>query len=185
MTYKIPTQIETDRLQLCKLHIDHWPALHRYYADPEGTRYTTGKPLTEGESWRLVAALIGHWEIHGYGPYCLIRQSDAAVLGVCGLWFPGDWPEPEIKWALIDEYTGQGYASEAARAVQQVAARNLPDLHLISLIVAENGPSIQLAEAVGAEYEKDLEFRGKIARIYRHPAASSLSAQQPVQKELK
>lgn len=177
MEYKIPQQLETERLVLEKITIDHWQPLHRYYADEEGTRYTTGKPLTEGESWRLVAALIGHWEIHGYGPYVLRRRSDSEVLGVCGLWYPGDWPEPEIKWALINEFAGQGYASEATRAVQRLAAAHLPQQRLISLIVAENHASVRLAEAVGARFERSMAFRGKTAQIYRHPEPETLATE--------
>lgn len=180
MSYSVPCRVETQRLVLEKVQIDHWPSLHRYYADETGTRFTTGKALTEGESWRLVAALIGHWEIHGYGPYTLRRHSDDEIIGVCGLWYPGDWPEPEIKWALIREYIGHGYASEAARAVQRIAAQALPGLRLISLIVAENAPSIKLAEAVGAVFEKEQTFRGKVARIYRHPVIT-----EAVQKEMR
>ena len=169
MPYKIPQSIETDRLLMEKVDISHWQSLHRYYCDEAATRFTTGKALTEGESWRLVAALIGHWEIHGYGPYTLKLKQSSEVIGVVGLWYPGDWPEPEIKWALITEFAGQGYASEAARAVQLMATEFLPGLELISLIMNQNSASVRLAEAVGAEYEKTISFRGKEALVYRHP----------------
>jgi RimJ/RimL family protein N-acetyltransferase len=35
-------------------------------------------------------------------------------LGTVGLWYPVDWPAPEIKWALIRKAWGKGYAREAA-----------------------------------------------------------------------
>ncbi|UTW05142.1 GNAT family N-acetyltransferase [Amphritea atlantica] len=168
MTYKIPEFISTSRLELVRVTIDDWPSLHHFYKDVEATRYTTGYPLSEGESWRIVAALIGHWEIHGYGPYTLKLKGSGAVVGIVGLWYPGDWPEPEIMWSLIPGYTGRGYAGEAALAVRQMAAEYLPRLQLISLIFEQNMPSRKLAESLGATLEKRFLFRDKEALIYRH-----------------
>ncbi|WP_428033880.1 GNAT family N-acetyltransferase [Amphritea sp.] len=172
MTYRIPELISTSRLNLVKVTIEDWPSLHNFYKDIEATRYTTGRPLSEGESWRIVAALIGHWQIHGYGPYSLKLKDCGAVVGVVGLWYPGDWPEPEIMWSLIPGFSGKGYAQEAALAVRQMAAAYLPELHLISLIFAQNRPSRKLAETLGATLEKRFLFRNKEALIYRHRSPS-------------
>lgn len=168
MNYSIPESINTARLNLEKVTIEDWPSLHNFYKDVEATRYTTGHPLSEGESWRIVAALIGHWEIHGYGPYTLKLKDSGSVVGVVGLWYPGDWPEPEIMWSLVPGYSGKGYAREAAFAVRQMAAECLPQLHLISLIFEQNRASIRLAESLGATLEQRFLFRDKEALIYRH-----------------
>ncbi|WP_417222951.1 GNAT family N-acetyltransferase [Amphritea sp.] len=170
MTYKIPASLSTERLVLEKTTIDDWSALHQFYKDEESTRYTTGRPLSEGESWRIVAALIGHWEIHGYGPYTVKLKDSGTIIGLVGLWYPGDWPEPEIMWSLIPGYSGQGYAAEAALAVRALAATYLPELHLISLIFEQNQASRKLALAVGATLERKFIFRDKEALIYRHPS---------------
>ena len=85
-----------------------------------------------------------------------------------GLWYPNDWPEPEIKWALIRRYWGRGFASEAALAVRKMAAEFIPELSLISFINSDNLPSIKLAKAIGAIFEKEVEFRGGKWHIYRH-----------------
>lgn len=170
MPYKVPEWISTSRLELVKVTIEDWPSLHNFYKDVEATRYTTGRPLSEGESWRIVAALIGHWEIHGYGPYTLKLKDSGTVVGVVGLWYPGDWPEPEIMWSLIPGFSGQGYAQEAALAVRHMAAEYLPELHLISLIFEQNLASRKLAEVLGATLETRFLFRDKEALIYRHLA---------------
>jgi RimJ/RimL family protein N-acetyltransferase len=44
----------------------------------------------------------------------------------------------------------------------------MPEISLISLIFSDNQPSIKLAEAIGATFERELEFRGQTAHIYRH-----------------
>lgn len=168
MNYQIPEEIQTRRLVLRAFKEDDWVDLHKLYSDPECTRYTIQRTLTEGESWRTMAAMIGHWQIRGYGPYAVEEKTTGKVMGPVGLWYPYDWPEPEIKWALSRSFWGQGYASEAARAVKQMAASYLPDTSLISLIFSGNEPSIKLAIAIGARLEKETEFRGQPAQIYRH-----------------
>ena len=169
MRVHIPDTLETERLQLRRFQESDWRDLHAYYSDAEAVRYTLGKPATEGGTWRTLATMIGHWEMRGYGPYAVVEKASGRVVGPVGLWYPGDWPEPEIKWALVPDCQGRGYATEAARAVQAMARVRLPELHLISLINADNAPSIAVARRLGAEFEREHPFRAGVWHIYRHP----------------
>ncbi|WP_028455906.1 GNAT family N-acetyltransferase [Chitinilyticum litopenaei] len=164
----IPRQLASERLILREFRHDDWPELHAHYADEACTRFTFRRALSEGESWRAMASMAGHWALRGYGPYAIEERASGRVLGAAGLWHPNDWPETEIKWLLAREHWGQGYASEAVRAIQAMAREHLPQPP-ISFINAENLPSITLARAVGARFEKEVEFRGSPWHIYRHP----------------
>jgi RimJ/RimL family protein N-acetyltransferase/predicted N-acetyltransferase YhbS len=164
-----PARLESDRLILRPFTQADWPALHAHYADPACTRFTFGRALSEGESWRAMASMAGHWALRGYGPYALEHKVTGAVIGAAGLWYPNDWPEPEIKWALSPAFWGQGFASEAVRAVQAMALRAAPEMALISFINAQNSASIRLALAVGATLEREREFRASAWHVYRHP----------------
>jgi RimJ/RimL family protein N-acetyltransferase len=128
-----------------------------------------GTPCTPAQTWRTLAGVVGHWAWRGYGPYTMLDKDEGGVLGVAGLWYPNDWPEPEIKWALVPAARGRGLASEAARAVRQMAREHLPGVRLISLIAHGNEPSVRVAEAAGARLEREIEWRGGRAFIYRHP----------------
>ena len=116
-----------------------------------------------------MAGMAGHWQLRGYGPYALEEKATATVLGTVGPWYPLEWPEPEIKWALARRHQGRGFASEAVRAVQRMACECLPDLRLISLIDRDNAASIRLARAVGATFEREIPFAGGLFQIFRHP----------------
>ncbi|MCX7157433.1 MAG: GNAT family N-acetyltransferase [Rhodocyclales bacterium] len=168
MTHKIPESLESARLVLTVPQAEDWLALHAYYSDAECARYTFQQPLPESETQRVVGSLVRHWDRKGYGPYVVREKQSASVVGLVGLWFPSEWPETEIKWAIIREHWGKGYASEAARAVQAMLPRYLPDMQPISLIDAENSRSIALATALGAELEKELVFRNAPFHMYRH-----------------
>ena len=168
MSHKIPESIESARLVLAMPQAEDWLALHAYYSDAECARYTFQNPLPESETQRVVGSLVRHWERKGYGPYVVREKHSASVVGLVGLWFPSEWPETEIKWAIVREHWGKGYASEAARAVLAMLPRYVPDMQPISLIDAENARSIALAKALGAELEKELTFRNAPFHMYRH-----------------
>jgi len=167
--FMIPQRLETDRLVLRMFVPDDWRALHEYYSDAECMRYTLRRAQSEAGTWRAMAGMAGQWLLRGYGPYAVEEKTTGAVLGAIGLWYPLEWPEPEIKWALARRHWGKGYASEAVRAVQRMAWEYVPDLPLISLIDSRNAASIKLALAVGATLERELEFAGGPFHIYRHP----------------
>ena len=48
------------------------------------------------------------------------------MIGVLGLDYPLDWPEPEIQWGLAKGCWGKGFASEAVQAVKRMAAEHVP-----------------------------------------------------------
>lgn len=173
MKYRVPESLYTERLILRQFAEDDWHDLHDYFSDPAATRYTFGRALSEGETWRALCSMIGHWELRRYGPYAIEEKASDRVIGICGFWFPNDWPEPEIKWALAPAYWGKGYAKEAALAVQKAGREYMPDTPLISFIDSANQASIRLAQSLGARLEKETEFRGGTWHVYRHPQAES------------
>ena len=168
MKYLIPTSLETERTRLRMFREKDWMDIHEYYGDPECARYTSRRPLKDYETWQKLAALVGHWELRNYGSYAVEEKLSQRVIGVVGLDYPGDWPEPEIQWGLSRKYWGKGYASEAVRAVKKMTQEYLPDLFLISLIHPENLSSINLAKAVGAHFEKEYFFRDESWLVFRH-----------------
>ena len=168
MRYLIPEKLETDRLILRMFRLDDWKDIHEYYGDAECTLYTSGRPLTENESWQKMAAVTGHWQLRNYGSYAMEEKKLKRVIGIAGLDYPSDWPEPEIQWGLAKKFWGKGYASEAIRAVKTMTSHYLPDISLISLIHPQNINSANLARSVGAIFEKEYLFREGIWHIYRH-----------------
>ncbi len=169
MKYRVPLELETKRLVLRQFKEEGWRCPHKYYSDEEATRYTSGSASSEGETWRTMCSMVGHWQIRGYGPYALIKKSSSCLLGTAGFWYPNDWPEPEIKRALASDHWGKGYASKAFMEVQFIGREYLPEIPLISLIHPDNHPSMKLAEPLGAVLENEILFRGSVWKVYRHP----------------
>jgi hypothetical protein len=90
------------------------------------------------------------------------------MMGPVGLWFPIEWPEPEIKWSLARRFWGFGFATEAATAVRDMAAVVLRRSRLVSVIRPENTRSQAVARRLGGVYEKPIPFRAGMADIYAY-----------------
>lgn len=164
----MPETIDTARLTLRMFREEDWQALCEMFRDEDCVRYTVGKPLTDWQTWRSLAGYLGHWCLRGYGPYAVTLKDTGEMIGPVGMWYPGDWPEPEIKWSLSRRFWGKGYVTEAAVAVQQAAAGEMKRERLISLIVAENERSKAVAKRIGGVYEKTIPFREGQAEIFAY-----------------
>src|SRR5947208_3219577 len=106
--------LDTARLRLIPVGAEHFDALAAMYGDPEVSRFLAGEPLDRAESWRRLALHVGHWTLRGYGSFACIEKTSGTIVGHCGPWYPEGWPALEIGYALLREFWGRGYASEAA-----------------------------------------------------------------------
>ncbi|MDP9149778.1 MAG: GNAT family N-acetyltransferase [Myxococcota bacterium] len=164
-----PPELDTPRLTLRMFRESDWDAVFEIFQDQECVRYTIGSTLNRWQSWRILAGYLGHWSLRGYGPYAATVKSTGETIGPVGLWFPGEWPEPEVKWALTRRFWGHGYATEAAIAVISMAGTVLGWERLISLILRGNERSKAVARRLGATYEKTIAFRDDVAEIFSYP----------------
>lgn len=143
--------IETERLILRKTDPERdFDAIARAMADESTVRYLGIKPMSRPEAWRSMAALMGHWEIRGYGFFALEHKETGEWVGRVGPWFPEGWPAPEVGWTISPDHLRQGYATEAARASIDYAFNTLGWNEVIHVIMPGNTGSIGVAEKVGS-----------------------------------
>lgn len=127
------------------------------------------------EAWRWFALNIGHWHIHGYGYLTIEDKETGKPAGICGIWNPEGWPEPEIGWVVFEGFEGKGIAFEAALAVRQWAYSDLGFTTLTSNIVPDNTRSIALAKRLGASFEREYDnVQMGLDHLYRHPSPADL-----------
>ena len=168
----IPT-LETKRLILRA----PGPQDHEVFAaflGSDATQYIGGK-RTEAQSWRYLCEVLGQWTMRGFGRWMVTLKADDTAIGLVGLHQPLDWPGQEVGW-YIWAGTGKGYAREAGQAARDYAYETLGWTTAISMIDMGNGPSVRVAEALGAVREDDYDFpdHGPVM-VYRHPTPQEVS----------
>ena len=143
--------VETTRLLLRQpnaLDLEPFVEIHE---DPEVMRYMKVVGTTSGRvaSWRLLALLIGHWHLRGYGQWTVVERATEEIIGRVGLWNPEGWPGLEVGWVIRRSRWGNGYASEAARVAVDFAFTTVGADEVISVIRPDNARSIRVAEKIG------------------------------------
>ena len=174
LSLNIPV-LETERLTLRGPEAADFEPLAKFFADAERS-WGFGGPMTRADAWRWFASSVGHWALRGYGFWTTTLKDTGDVAGICGLWNPEGWPEPEIGWVLFEGFEGKGIAMEAALGVRDYAYGTLGFTTLTSNILPGNDRSIALAERMGATFEREYEnvHMGK-DMLYRHPAPEALA----------
>jgi RimJ/RimL family protein N-acetyltransferase len=158
--------LETERLLLRWFRETDFPEYLAMSTDPEVMKFLGGKPQTEIEAWKSMAAFIGHWHLRGYGVWAVEEKSSSKLIGRIGLMNPAGWPGFELGWALARESWGKGYATEGASRAMEYAFNQLRRDHVISCIAPENINSIKVAERLGEAVEGETELLGKQVLIY-------------------
>ena len=127
------------------------------------------------------------WAANGLGPFAIERRADGRVIGRAGIivWDTRDWrnstfadagehAQPELGWALMRAYWGNGYATEAARAVRDWAWQERQVGRLISLINPDNVRSQRVAERLGARRaETVMLLDSGPAVVWVHPSPAA------------
>ena len=162
-----PCVLRTPRLCLRPLTPADIPAIASYRDDPEVARHQSWERYSEGDARALVEEMLGRrpgtpgqWFQWG-----ITRAADGLLLGDCGLKILGDEPRlGQIGYTLGRAHQRQGFATEAVRAVLDLAFRQ-QGLHRVSASVdADNLASLALLERLGlrreAHFRRSEWFKG-------------------------
>lgn len=155
----LPTEFTSERLLLRRYRPDDIPMYHRMLSDNAGHLYEFLPPF--------LLDVHGEEDIKAW----FDRQSaewSARTLFIFGAWDKGtgvyvgesylaypDWDVPriEVGYFLVREFTGKGYATEAAKAVIRYAFEQLGVLRIDLRCAADNTASIRVAERCGFTQE--------------------------------
>jgi ribosomal-protein-alanine N-acetyltransferase len=138
--------LDTPRLALVALNLEHAPAIFAYAGDPGISRMVAWPRHENLEATRRLIArsMIGYVE-GGHYEWGLVRRADQAFLGTCGF---GDLDIGqgigEIGYVLARPYWGQGYATEAASAVLRFGFAQLGLRLIEAQVFTENAASLRV-----------------------------------------
>lgn len=138
--------------------------------DPEVMRFIGGKPFTREEAWTRLLRNVGHWEVLGFG-YWVVRDAAGRFIGEVGL---ADFQReveprlegPEAGWVLTRWAHGQGFATEAVRAVLAWGERHFGSPRSWCIIDPGNAPSIHVAERCGFVKVADGSYLGAPTLVF-------------------
>src|SRR5258705_8801031 len=115
--------LETNRLFITELTIADAPFIFELTNTPDWLQFIGDKKiknLTDAENY-IINGPMASYAAFGHGLYLLTLKDTAAAFGICGIIKRDGLEDKDIGFALLPQYTGNGYAFEAASVILQQA----------------------------------------------------------------
>ena len=152
------SDIETERLILrgpISGDVDDWAAV--IFADPMVMRYMPRVSVAPEEMAKsMVAWFTQLREQQQVGGWLITKKTDSQFVGHCILAYRDAFGECELGYALGQAFWGQGYGTEAARAVARYGFEQANLDRMFAVAFPENQPSWRILQQLGFVYEKDV-----------------------------
>jgi RimJ/RimL family protein N-acetyltransferase len=164
----IPT-LRTGRLVLRGPAIDDFSAYARLMASPRAAHM--GGPFGTRGAWGLFCHGLALWRLFGHGALMIDLSATGECIGLVEINHGPLFPEKELGWQLYEGHEGNGYATEAARALRDWAFGTLGLRTLVSYIDPANSRSVAVAERLGAVIDRTALKQDPDDLVYRHVAS--------------
>ena len=173
---RAPDTIRTERLVGRRPTPADEPLFLAFHRDPRVVAWLGGgeEEVTEQENREWLDDKLRHWELHGFGLYALFA-ADGRLIGRAGIQqvapdvgeVVGDPRAIELMYALAFDAWGQGYASEVARRLLEVARDDLGRAEIVADTVPHNVRSRRVMETLGFIYEREFWHDDHTMVLYR------------------
>jgi RimJ/RimL family protein N-acetyltransferase len=133
--------------------------------NPEVMRFIgDGIPKPYEESILAVNRYNTQIEEQGWARFAVALKESNSIIGFCG--FDHYQGEIDFGWRLGKEYWGNGYATEAAKAVYTLGKETFKFPRMVCHAFKENKASINVIEKLGMPFEKEWMFHEKHVNQY-------------------
>ncbi|MDO5081790.1 MAG: GNAT family N-acetyltransferase [Arachnia propionica] len=145
----------TERLHLRPHNVDDVEWLYELYSRPDVARYLLDEPWTAEVTREKLAERLAKTSIDGEtGALALVIEHGGVAIGDVALWLTDhEHRQGEIGWVLDPAHGGQGFASEAVRAVLALGFDHYKLHRVTAQMDARNSASAALAQRVGFRLE--------------------------------
>lgn len=149
-------QLSTSRLLLREYAESDWPSVLEYQRDPRYLRFYAWNDRTEGDVRAFVQAFVAAQREQPRYKYAfaVTLKTNGQLIGNCNL--RKNQPEDrvgEIGYEIAPTHWGNGYATEAARAIVAFGFDELKLHRIAAWCIAENAASAHVLEKLRMRLE--------------------------------
>jgi RimJ/RimL family protein N-acetyltransferase len=148
--------IETSRLVIRRFEVADGPAFAAYRSDPAVARYQSWQaPVPLEEAVATVSDFAtGDPALAGWFQYAIALRADSEqLIGDIGVGLHGNLMQAEIGFTLDARYQGQGFATEAVRAMLRHLLLDKGLRRISAECDARNAASARLLQRLGFQRE--------------------------------
>jgi len=154
--------LETERLRVEPFTEADWPFILRLLNEPSFLRHIGDKGVRDEAQalGYLVQGPLRSYALHGLGLCRVTLKASGEAIGMCGLIGREGFDTPDLGYAFLPEFEGQGLAEESARVVLAFGGGQLGLARVIALVFPDNHRSIRLLEKLGFHFARLVEVPG-------------------------
>ncbi len=158
--------IATQRLQLREFLVSDAADFYALNADPEVIRYTRDSAFESVAAAAEFLRTYNPYHTEGMGRWAVIRKSDGAYWGWCGLRYVPALGEVDLGYRFFWEHWGQGYATESGKACIAYGFQVLALKRIVARAMKDNIASIRVMEKIGMRLVGEASFAAHPGVLY-------------------
>ena len=160
--------LTTERLILTPLAPSDLGAFKACNHDPFVKKYLWDDQVMPAEVFEdILKEVESRFKNEKWGLWKITQPDDDTFLGYVGLWIFNPEKQPELLYALNPDFTGKGFAFEAAQKIIEYVFSDLGYDHLCASMDEPNVDSIRLAERLGMNFSHKESIEGKPTLFYK------------------
>lgn len=161
--YKMPyNTYDTKRLHLRPTTLADAPFIVELLNTPKWLQNIGDRNIktVEAAETYIQEKMILQLERLGFSNYTVMRKSDGAKMGSCGLYDREGLSGVDIGFAFLPQFEKQGYAFEAAQVVMNAAIHDFNLTEVKGITAKENIASQKLLKKIGLSFNKMITLPG-------------------------
>lgn len=162
--------VETSRLFIREFEeVDAQP-LFELLQDSGVKQYSlSGYKLQDKEqAQKWIAARRDESQSTGFGTFPILRKTEPAIIGLCGL-RPiqlNGRSETELMYRLAQEHWGKGFATEAAGGLLDYGFILKKLSKIVAIVVPENDRSLKVVKYLGMKFVENVVYQGMELELF-------------------
>ena len=160
---QLPTKLETENLKIRPYEAKDLSAFFQFMLCPEVTNYlnfTAEQTTPLGATALLDTTLKSYATSEPLFALVIVHKQSNIFIGSCGFSPLDEARNCECFYALLPEYRGKGFATEAMTKLLDYGFRKLGINRVVAHINRDNIPSLKVIRKLGFHFQETVEFKG-------------------------
>lgn len=152
--------LETKRLELRRLTPEDAPFILELLNDPLFLRFVGDKGVRtlDGARDYIIDGPMASYAQHGFGLFHVSLKPGGTPIGMCGLLKREVLEDVDVGFAYLPQFSGQGYATEAARATIDYGRTVLGLKRIVAITAPDNAGSQNVLRKIGLRHTKTIKL---------------------------
>nr|WP_299383075.1 GNAT family N-acetyltransferase [Allomuricauda sp.] len=161
-------ELNTGRLQLVPITPRDQALFHQTNIDSHVKKYLwDNEEIPEAVSEGIIQEVGNKFEHEKWGLWKILDAKNKTYMGYIGFWFFFEEALPQLVYALLPEFTGKGFATEASEEIIRYAFNELKFDYVMASMDKPNQDSIKVCNRLQMQLVDDREVEGKPTLFYK------------------